>query len=106
MLLQNKKFYKTLNELLRNWSFVTILNFLSPISLQLKGVNLWFFKLRLFNLTEIIVWNIKGLQHQVAKINGLKIRVCDKDSIPFRSINDSRRLLVNFWLRINDGEFF
>ena len=26
------------------------------------------FKLRLFNLTEIIVWNIKGLHHQVIGI--------------------------------------
>jgi len=28
------------------------------ISMQSDGVNLWFFKLRLFILTEFIVWNI------------------------------------------------
>ena len=33
-------------------------NFLIPISLQLDGVNLWYFKVRLFDLTELIVWNI------------------------------------------------
>ena len=38
------------------------------ISLQPDGVNRWYFKIRLFDLTEFIVWNIKCLQHQVAKI--------------------------------------
>ena len=57
---------------LKELSFVTNLNFRIPISLQLKGVNLWFFKLSLFNLTESIVLNIKGLQHKVAKIKGLE----------------------------------
>ena len=38
--------------------FVTILNFLIPIPLQLDGVNLWYIILRLIHLTEVIVWNI------------------------------------------------
>ena len=33
-------------------------NFLIFISLQPVGVNLWYLKLRLFDLIELIVWNI------------------------------------------------
>jgi len=58
--------------ILRKLSFCHNFKFSIPISLKLKGVNLWFFKLRLSNLTEIIVWNIKGLHHQVEKIKGLE----------------------------------
>ena len=47
----------------KNWVFATILNFLIPISLQPGGENLWYFKLRLFDLTESKVWNIQGLWH-------------------------------------------
>jgi len=39
----------------RNWVFATNLNVLIPISLQPDGLNL---KLKLFDLTEFIVWNI------------------------------------------------
>ena len=39
-----------------------------PISLQPNGVKIWYFNLRHFDLTELIVWNIKGLQHRVAQI--------------------------------------
>ncbi len=42
----------------RNWVFATKSNILKPISLQPDGVNLWHFKLRLFDITEVIVWNI------------------------------------------------
>ena len=52
----------------RNWVFVTNSNFKIPISFQPDSVNLWYFKLRLFCLTEFIVWNIKGLLHHFAKI--------------------------------------
>ena len=48
--------------------FVTNSNCLIPISLQSDYVNLWYCKLRLFGLTEFIVWNIKGLRLWVAKI--------------------------------------
>ena len=37
-------------------------NFIIHISFQLDELDLWYFKLRLFDLTELIVWNIKGLQ--------------------------------------------
>ena len=47
-------------------------NSYGPIYFQPNGVNLWYFKLRLFGLTEFIVWNIKGLRHQFAKIQGLE----------------------------------
>ena len=36
------------------------------------GENLWYFKIRLYDPTEFIVWNIQGLRLQVAKIKGLK----------------------------------
>ena len=51
----------------RSWVFTTISDFLISISLQSDDVNLWYFKLKLLGLTEFIVWNIKGLQHWVAK---------------------------------------
>ena len=44
-----------------NWVFVTNLNCLIPISLQSDDVIPWYLKLKLFGLTEFIVWNIKGL---------------------------------------------
>ena len=52
------------------------------ISLQLDVVNLWYFKLRLFDLTKLMIWNIKGLRHRVAKIKRLQ-RVCGKGSSYF-----------------------
>ena len=42
----------------RNWVFATTSNFLISISVQPVGINIWNFKLRLFDLTESIVWNI------------------------------------------------
>ena len=42
----------------RNWVFATNSNFLIPISRQPDGGNPWYFKLRLFDLTEFIFWNI------------------------------------------------
>ena len=36
------------------------------------GVNLWYFKLRLFDLTELIVWHILCLRHWVATILGIR----------------------------------
>ena len=36
--------------------------FPNPIFLQPDHQNVWYFKLRLFDLTEFIVWNIKGLR--------------------------------------------
>ena len=39
------------------------LKFSNPFILQTDGVILWYFKLRLVNLTEFIVWNILGIQH-------------------------------------------
>ena len=42
----------------RIWVFATNLNFPFSLSLQPGGVNLWYFKLRLHDLTEFLVWNI------------------------------------------------
>ena len=52
----------------RNWVFATNSHFLTPISLQPYGINLWNFKLRLFDLTELIVLIIEGLGKRVAKL--------------------------------------
>ena len=52
----------------RNWVFATNSHFLTPISLQSDSVNLWYFKLRLFELIELIVWNIKGPEKRVVKL--------------------------------------
>ena len=41
----------------RNWVFSTSSEFIIPISLEPNVVNLWYFKLILFDLTEFIVWN-------------------------------------------------
>ena len=41
-----------------NWVFVTNVDFLIPIFFLPDGVNLWYFKLKFFQLTEFIVWNI------------------------------------------------
>ena len=42
----------------RNWVLVIKSNFLISIFLQPDGVNLWYFKLRLFDLGEFLVWHI------------------------------------------------
>ena len=52
---------KTFDIKKRNWVFVKTPNFRIPISLQSGDVNLWYFKPRIFDLTEFIVWNIKAL---------------------------------------------
>jgi len=57
-----------LKKIQRNWVFATNSNLLIPISLQPDGANLWYFKLRLFYLKVLIVWNIEGLRHWVTKI--------------------------------------
>ena len=45
-------------EIQRNSVFDTNSNFLIPISIQPNGVNLWYFKLRLFDLTDFIVLDV------------------------------------------------
>ena len=56
-----------LNESERIWVLVANSNILIPTSVQPDGINLWYFKLRLFDLIEIDL-NISGLRHWVAKI--------------------------------------
>lgn len=48
--------------------FATNLNPLIPIPLQADGENCLCLIFRLFNLTEFIGWDIKGLRHRVVKI--------------------------------------
>ena len=40
--------------------------------MQPDSVNLWYFKLRLFNLAEFIVWNIVSLRHWIERILNLE----------------------------------
>ena len=40
--------------------------------MQTDGVDFWYFKLRLFDLTEYIVWNIKGSNLSGCKDKGIK----------------------------------
>ena len=52
----------------RNLAFITNLDFLIPMSLQPDDVNLRHFKLSLFDISEYMVCNIKGLRRRVEKI--------------------------------------
>ena len=56
----------------RNWAFASNSNFPIIKSLQPECVNLWYFKLRLSDLTEFIVWSILGLETWVGNILGFK----------------------------------
>ena len=64
----------------KNWVFATNSNFLIPISLQSFGVNLWYWKLKLYNLTDLIVCNIYDIGLQ--RYRDYTIRVWGKDLIP------------------------
>ena len=59
-------------KLLKDLSLCHTFSFVKPISLQPYDVNLWYFKLTLFDLTEFKVWNIQGLRHWVATILNLE----------------------------------
>ena len=56
---------------------ITNVNFAIPISLQPYIVDFWHFKLWIIFDETVKVWNIKGLNHQVAEILGLENRLCD-----------------------------
>jgi len=55
----------------KNLVFVTISNFLISISLQPCGLNLYIFKLRLFDLTKFIAWKIYDIVLQRIKSQSL-----------------------------------
>ena len=63
-----------------------------------KNVNLWHFKLRLFNVTELIVWNSKGLRHR-----DTKIWVCGKNLDPVYFVGNLSKfqsiILINVWYK-------
>ena len=52
--------------------FATNPNFLNPLSLHPYGVNFWYFKLRLFNLTVLI--NFKYLRYPTFGCKDVDIR--------------------------------
>ena len=89
------------------------LNFLISISLQRDGENRWFFKLRLFDLTEFIVWNIKGLRYGgkqlefVATTHFLyKFFVMQRLKLLFGVIPCRYVLGLSFIIRSNDSKSF
>lgn len=61
-------------------------NFLIPITLQLYDVNLFYFKVRLLNMTKFLILNIQGVQHWVSKIYGCENKNCGKDSISSKKL--------------------
>ena len=79
----------------RNWVFAANSNFL--IHLQPEDENLWYFKLRLFDLTEFIVWNSKGLYDiGLQKYRDGKIWVCGKNSFPLLKAIQSLPQILKF----------
>ena len=56
----------------RKWVFATYSDFLIPITWQPILLNLSYFKLLILLDQIVLVWNIKGLHHQVAKLWGLE----------------------------------
>ena len=62
---------KVLSYIKRNWVFATNSDFLILISYEPNVIDLRYFKLWILLDQVILVWNIKGLHHHVAKIWGL-----------------------------------
>ena len=56
----------------RKWVLVTNLKFSDHYIFATDGGNLWYFKFRLFNASEFLVLNIKGLRHRVKKDIGIE----------------------------------
>ena len=65
--------------------------------MQPDGVNLWYFKLRLFDLPELIVWNIKGLGKRVANLLELE----NLNSFWLRFLKEPRKYsYLNFEIQV------
>jgi len=85
----------------RNWVIATKLDFLIPISSHHDGVNLWYYKLYYFDLTEFRV-EISNFYHfGLQRYKDLKIRVCGKDSIPLVSF-EKLKYQSNSWSFYNN----
>ena len=54
--------------------------------MQSDGVDLWYFKLWLFDLPRTKVWNFKGLRNRVVNINGLKNQNSIAENIKFSNL--------------------
>ena len=68
----------------RNWVFATTSNFLISISLQSVGINLWYFKLRLFDLTEFEISKVYDIG--LPRYRDKNIWVRGKNSVPLQWI--------------------
>ena len=75
-------------------------NFLTHISLQPDGVDLCYFKLKLFDQTELIVWNISCLRLWVAKILGLEHKSLWQRLNPLMNLSDCENLYINLALSV------
>ena len=62
--------------------------------MQPDGVKLWF--VCLFDLTDFILWNVKGLRHRVSKIlRDWKIVFCSKNSVSFYDCRkNTKKILI------------
>ena len=72
----------------KNWVLVSNSNFRNPISLQPHGVNLWYFKLRIFGMPKFIIWNIKVFEF-LPKTN-IALRVKDLKNESIERIRDKK----------------
>jgi len=57
-----------IKNMLRKWVFAANSIVLIPKSLQPDGVDLYYFKLRLFDLPKTKIWNFKGQRNRVVNI--------------------------------------
>ena len=78
-----------------NWVFATNYDFTIAISFQPDCVNLWYFKLSLFDLKWFIVEKSKVSEIQMQRYKDKKIRACDKNSIPLGLV---RNCMLCFWI--------
>ena len=89
----------------KNWDFATNSNFLIHISVQPDGVGYWFFKVRLFDLTEFIIEMFKVYAMGLQRLGIGKSEAIAKTKFLYESIQGmwnlvmSNGFLISFWFR-------